>query len=146
MQKKKKKHFHVDAKSAEWETWRRVASFRYKPDGKKCFEVLKREYEKVRFCIYVKCKLFVLKIQGGDLDPTGEVEQGQQGQGERVGTVGTETVGTGQVEQVGTGQVGTEQGEQGEQGQGWAGRAGPSRAGGDEQDEQDEAIHPNEKP
>ena len=57
-----KKKFHVDAKTEEWAEWRRVASFRYKPDGEKCYlEVLTREYETVRFCRYIKGELWVLK-------------------------------------------------------------------------------------
>lgn len=68
-----KKHFHVDANTEEWETWRRLASFRYQADGEQCFEVLRKKYETVRFCTYNKGVLWVFKSQGNDLDPAGEV-------------------------------------------------------------------------
>ena len=78
----KPKRFHVDAKKEDWETWRRIASFRYNPDAEKCYlEVLSGEYETVRFCRYVEGKLKILKIQGDDTDPTEEPihEGGERG-------------------------------------------------------------------
>ena len=70
-----KKKFHVDAKNEDWETWRRVASFRYKPDAEKCYlEVLSGEYETARLCRYLSGMLNILESQGDDLDPTGEVD------------------------------------------------------------------------
>ena len=69
----KPKRFHVDAKKEDWETWRRIASFRYSPDAKRCYlEVLSGEYETARLCRYLSGKLHILESQGDDLDPTEE--------------------------------------------------------------------------
>ena len=82
----KPKRFHVDAKKEDWETWRRIASFRYSPDAEKCYlEVLSGKYETVRLCLYLSGKLRILESQGDDPDPTGEVDPGSS-----VGAVLTE--------------------------------------------------------